>query len=201
MILLFCAGVACAQTENARISGRVTDLKDAVIVGAQCTITNLETNVSTTTSTNEDGIYVLTDLRPATYRLTIQKEGFRTVIQPSLQLYVQDAVNENFTLAVGSASESITVKGDTFGLETDSAAVSTLVNQQFVQNMPLNGRTFQSLLGLTPGYAVVSPPGQVQSGDAFGQFSINGQRANAVFPRRIFQHLQSPDVRASFGEF
>jgi hypothetical protein len=48
-------------------------------------------------------IYVMPDLRPATYRLTIEKEGFRTVVQPSLQLYVQDAVNENFTLAVGPA--------------------------------------------------------------------------------------------------
>src|SRR5208282_335636 len=180
VILLLTTLETFAQTEGARISGRVTDLKDAVIVGAQCTITNLETNVSTTTSTNEDGIYVLTDLRPATYRLTIQKEGFRTVIRPSLQLNVEDAGNENFTLAVGPASETITVEGDTFGLQTDSAAVSTVVDQQFVQNIPLNGRTFQSLLGLTPGY-VVTVPAFVQAGVGPGQFSFNGQRANANY--------------------
>jgi Carboxypeptidase regulatory-like domain len=81
----------------------VTDLTGAVIIGAQCKITNVETHVSVFTTTNEDGIYVMPDLRPATYRLTIEKEGFRTVVQPSLQLYVQDAVNENFTLAVGPA--------------------------------------------------------------------------------------------------
>jgi hypothetical protein len=101
MIVFLAAVVAFAQTESARISGRVTDLSGAVIVGAECKITNLETNVPTTTATNENGIYVIPDLRPATYRLTIQKEGFRTVVQPSLQLYVQDAVNENFTLAIG----------------------------------------------------------------------------------------------------
>src|SRR5580692_3298706 len=129
VILLF-PSVALAQTEGARISGRVTDPTDAVIVGAECKITNLETNVSTITFTNEGGIYVIPDLRPATYRLTIQKEGFRTVVQPSLQLYVQDALNENFTLAIGPASESVTVMGDTFGLQTDSAAVSTLVDDQ-----------------------------------------------------------------------
>src|SRR5271154_5056191 len=157
VVLLLFAVAACAQTESARISGRVTDLTGAVIIGAQCKITNLETNVSITTTTNEDGIYVLPDLHPATYRMTIEKEGFRTVIRPNLQLYVQDAVNENFTLAVGPASESIIVEGDTFGLQTDSAAVSTVVNQQFVQNIPLNGRTFQSLLGLTPGYAATVP--------------------------------------------
>ncbi|HZV86347.1 MAG TPA: carboxypeptidase-like regulatory domain-containing protein [Candidatus Binatus sp.] len=142
VLVLLSAVVAFAQTESARISGRVTDLSGAVIVGAQCTITNIETDVSTSTTTNEDGIYVLPDLHPATYRLTIQKEGFRTVIQPSLQQYVQDAVNENFTLAIGPASDSVTVLGDTFGLQTDSAAVGTVVDQQFVENMPMNGRSF-----------------------------------------------------------
>ena len=90
-----------------------------MIVGSECTITNLETNVSTTTTTNEDGIYVIPDLHPATYRLTIEKDGFRTVVQPSLQLYAQDAVNENFTLAIGLRSESITVESNVFGLQTD----------------------------------------------------------------------------------
>src|SRR5271154_2423353 len=100
-----------AQTETARISGRVTDLSGGVIVGAQCKVTNIETDVSVTTTTNEDGIYVLPDLHPATYRLTIQKEGFRTIVQPALQLYVQDAINENFKLALGSVSETSTVVG------------------------------------------------------------------------------------------
>ena len=104
---LFSSVLACAQTEGARISGRVTDPSDAVIVGAECKITNLETNLATTTTTNKDGIYVISNLRPATYQLTIQKEGFRTVVQPNLQLYVQDAVNQNFTLALGLVSESL----------------------------------------------------------------------------------------------
>ena len=175
VVLLLSAVAACAQTEDARISGRVTDLIGAVIVGAECKITNIETDVSTSTTTNEDGIYVLPDLHPATYRLTIQKEGFRTVIRPNLQLYVQDAVNENFTLALGPASESITVLSDTFGLQTDSAAVSTVVDQQLVANMPLNGRSFQPLIALTPGIVFTSQNlGQ-------GQFSANGQRSNANY--------------------
>ena len=146
---------AFAQTEAARISGRVTDLSGAVIVGAECKITNLETNVSTTTTTNEDGIYVIPDLRPATYRLTIQKDGFRTVVQPSLQLYVQDAVNENFTLAVGPASESVTV-GRVPSITNRLGSVSTVVDDQFVENMPLNGRSFQSLIALAPGVVFTS---------------------------------------------
>ncbi len=185
-LLLLAAVTGHAQTESARISGRVTDLSGAVIVGAQCQITNIETNVSLTTATNEDGIYVLPDLHPATYRLTIQKEGFRTVVQPSLQLYVQDALNENFTLAIGPASATITVLSDTFGIRTDSAAVSTVVDDQFVQNMPLNGRSFQSLIALTPGIVFTSQNlGQ-------GQFSANGQRGDA-------NYFMIDGVSANFG--
>jgi Carboxypeptidase regulatory-like domain/TonB dependent receptor/TonB-dependent Receptor Plug Domain len=174
LILLVSAVAALAQTESARIAGRVTDLSGAVIVGAECKISNLETNVSTTTTTNQDGIYVLSDLRPAIYRLTIQKEGFRTVVQPSLQLYVQDAVNENFTLAIGPMSESVTVGASL--IQTDSASVSTVVDDQFVQNMPLNGRSFQSLIALVPGVVFTA------SGiEGPGQFSVNGQRNDANY--------------------
>jgi hypothetical protein len=148
LIFVVTAMSGFAQTEDARISGRVTDQNDAVLVGSECKVTNIETNVSITTFTNDDGIYVIAGLRPATYRLTIQKEGFRTVVQPSLQLFVQDAINENFTLALGLRSETITIQGDNAVLQTDSAAISTVVDQQFVDNMPLNGRSFQSLIAL-----------------------------------------------------
>ena len=172
-IVLLASVWCCAQTEGARISGRVTDQTDAVIPGAECKITNLETSISTITTTNQEGIYVIADLRPATYRLTIQKEGFRTVVQPSLQLYVQDAVNENFKLALGPVAEISVVTAPL--LQTDSATVSTVVDQQVVQNMPLNGRSFQSLIALTPGVVFTSQNlGQ-------GQFSSNGQYTDANY--------------------
>jgi hypothetical protein len=186
LILAVRAMSASAQTEGARISGRVTDQSGAIIIGAECRIINLETNVSTSTATNEDGIYVIPDLHPATYQLTVQKDGFRTVIQPSLQLYAQDAVNENFTLAVGQRSESITVSSNVFGLQTQSAAVSTVVNQQFVDNMPLNGRSFQSLISVAPGVVFTS------TNLGPGQFSVNGQRSDA-------NYFTVDGVSANFG--
>jgi hypothetical protein len=151
LILLVSGVAALAQTERARISGRVTDLSGAVIVGAECKITNIETNVSTATTTNQDGIYVIPDLRPTIYRLTIQKEGFRTVVRPNLQLYVQDAVNENFTLAIGPMSESETVFGAPSMLQTESVALGRVVNQTAVSNLPLVTRNFTQIVGLSPG--------------------------------------------------
>ena len=186
LILVASAISASAQTEGARISGRVTDQSGAVIVGSECTVTNLETNISTAATTNDDGIYVIPDLHPATYRLTIEKDGFRTVVQPSLHLYAQDAVNENFTLAIGLRSESINVDTNIFGLQTQSAAVSTIVNQQFVDNMPLNGRSFQSLISMAPGVVFTS----VDLGP--GQFTVNGQRSNA-------NYFMVDGVSANFG--
>lgn len=186
LILFVTVVAALGQTEDASISGRVTDLSGAVIIGAECRITNLGTNVSTSTTTNEDGIYVIPDLHPATYKLTIEKEGFRTVVQPSLELYAQDAVNENFTLAIGPQSESITVESNIAGLQTDSAAVSTVVDQQFVDNMPLNGRSFQPLIALAPGVVFTSTL------DGPGQFSVNGQRSDA-------NYFMVDGVSANFG--
>jgi hypothetical protein len=186
LILVVNAMSAFAQTEGARISGRVTDVSGAVIAGSECTITDIDTNVSTSTTTNEDGIYVIPGLHPADYRLTIEKEGFRTVLQPSLQLYAQDALNENFTLAVGLRSETINVDSNIAGLQTDSAAVSTVVNQQFVDNMPLNGRSFQSLIALAPGVVFTS------TSEGPGQFSVNGQRSDA-------NYFMVDGVSANFG--
>ncbi len=187
LIFVLAAISATAQTEGARVSGRVTDVSGAVIIGAECTVTDIDTNVSTSTTTNEDGIYVIPALHPAIYRLTIEKEGFRTVFQPTLELYAQDAVNENFTLAIGLKSDSVTVESNVFGLQTESAAVSTVVNQQFVDNMPLNGRSFQSLISVAPGVVFTSV-----MNDGPGQFSVNGQRSDA-------NYFMVDGVSANFG--
>jgi Carboxypeptidase regulatory-like domain/TonB dependent receptor/TonB-dependent Receptor Plug Domain len=181
------SATAFAQTEGARISGRVTDVGSAVIAGAKCTVTDIDTNISASTATNEDGIYVLPGLHPAHYRLTIEKDGFRTVVQPDLELYAQDAANENFMLALGPRTETITVEDSVPLLQTQSAAVSTVVNQQFVDNMPLNGRSFQSLISVAPGVVFTST-----QNDGPGQFSVNGQRSDA-------NYFTVDGVSANFG--
>ncbi|MBB5326755.1 TonB-dependent receptor [Tunturiibacter gelidoferens] len=181
------SATAFAQTEGAHISGRVTDVGGAVIAGAKCTVTDIDTNISASTATNEDGIYVLPGLHPAHYRLTIEKDGFRTVVQPDLELYAQDAANENFMLALGPRTETITVEDSVPLLQTQSAAVSTVVNQQFVDNMPLNGRSFQSLISVAPGVVFTST-----QNDGPGQFSVNGQRSDA-------NYFTVDGVSANFG--
>jgi hypothetical protein len=164
-----------AQSDTATVSGLITDSKDAVLVGAQVRATNVDAGTSTTALTNRDGVYVLRNLRPGQYRLTVDNEGFQQIVLVGLTLSAQDAVGRNFTMQVGSIIQSVTLtaSGEKVNI---SPAVGTVVNQQFVQNLPLNGRSFQSLIGLTPGVVFV-PLNDAGS----GEFSVNGQRANANY--------------------
>src|SRR5205807_2448125 len=93
---------------------------------------------------------------------------------PDVVLHVQDADAIGFTLPIGPMSETVTVEGGASLINTESAAVSTVIDRKFVENLPLNGRSFNTLMLLTPG--VVAVPSFVPG---TGQFSIGGQRTNA----------------------
>jgi Carboxypeptidase regulatory-like domain/TonB dependent receptor/TonB-dependent Receptor Plug Domain len=176
MILVFlCSSFASAQSDSATISGHIGDQSAAAMVAAKVEVTDLQTGLTVSTLTNSDGIYVLGNLRPGSYRLTIEKPGFRTIVVPDLVLNVQDALSRNFSMRVGMVNESVTVTDDR-DQQSLSTAVSTVVDQQFVQNMPLNGRSFQSLIQLAPG-VIVTPSNASEP----GQFSVNGQRNNANY--------------------
>jgi carboxypeptidase family protein len=101
-----------AQSERATLSGRVTDPKGAVIVGAQVEATNTDTNVGARTQTNKDGLYVIPGLIPGHYRLTVSKEGFKTITKVDVVLHVQDLIAQNIELPIGSISESVTVSAN-----------------------------------------------------------------------------------------
>jgi hypothetical protein len=174
-LVLIVVTLSLGQMETATLSGKVTDQKGAVVPGAQLMVTDVETNVSLRGVTNELGLYVLSSLKPGHYRVTVSKEAFKTINLSDLVLTVQDAVSRNFELQVGSANEFITVVADAADVRM-SPAVSTVVNQKLVGELPLNGRSFQTLFQLTPG-AVITPT----SANSQGQFVVNGQRANANY--------------------
>ncbi len=160
-----------AQSPNGTINGLVLDPSGRPITGAGILIVNDATRVQYPGKTNDEGIYVLPDLPPGPYRIQVSKIGFKTIIKPDIVLNVQDALSINFTLQVGAFSKTVTVEGGAPPLDTESPAVSTVVDRQFAANLPMNGRSFQSLIELTPG-VVVTPSNPFDS----GQFSVNGQR-------------------------
>jgi hypothetical protein len=134
-------------------------------------LTNTNTNVEQRTKTNGEGIYVFASVQPGLYSIAVGSTGFKTLIKENLVLHTQDEVAENFALGLGSVSESVTVNGNAEHMATDDPAVGLLVDRTFVENIPLNGRSFQDLIALAPG--------AVSSSDTGGLFSINGQRDDA----------------------
>ena len=171
---LLCGGTIFAQSPNGTISGTVFDPAGKVIAGAEVTVVNDATRVQDYTRTNNDGLYVLPNLPPGSYRLQVAKPGFKTLIKPDITVNVQDALAINFTLPIGAVSETVTVQGGAPLINTENAAVSTVIDRTLVESLPLNGRSFNTLLQLTPG-VVIAPSFAISS----GQFSIGGQRTDA----------------------
>lgn len=193
LVLLAIVSVSYGQSPNGTISGRVLDSTGAVIVGADVLLANDSTGVQYSARTNGDGLYLLSNLPPGTYRLQVAKMGFKTLIKPDIILSVQDALAINFTLPIGAASETVTVEAGAPLVNTTSAAVSTVIDRNFVGSLPLNGRSFNTLMQLTPG-VVIFPVSSVSGGlgAAPGQFSISGQRTDA-------NNLTVDGVSANFG--
>src|SRR3984893_5280581 len=146
-----------SQSPTATVNGQVRDTSGAVVQGADVQLINDTTNVKYTAKTNSDGIYSVTDLPPGTYRLQVSKAGFKTIVKPDIRLNVLDARAINFDLPVGAVSEIVTVEGGVPLVNTESAEVSTVVDRQFAENLPMNGRSFQTLIELTPGVVLAAP--------------------------------------------
>jgi len=195
VVCLAFTSVFHAQTTNASLTGRVTDPSKALIVGAKVAAISNGTNFRYETTTNAAGEYYLPNLSPGPYRLEVEKAGFKKLIKPDVVLHIQDVLEISFDMKVGSASESITVEAGAPLLATADATVSTLINNRFVENMPLNGRSFGSLIDLTPGVVLI-PSNFFEE----GQFSVNGQRpdANYFTVDGVSANLGTP--AASFGQ-
>jgi hypothetical protein len=175
-VALLTASAATAQSETATISGQVVDSQGATVRGAEIQLKSVERGTATTAATNESGIYVFASVMPGQYELTVRMTGFKQVDFPGLIVNVQDHIEQNFRLQVGSVSESVTVEGTLPMINTQDATVSTLIDREFVENLPINGRSFQTLISLTPG--VVLTPSTFYDP---GQFSVNGQRASSNY--------------------
>jgi hypothetical protein len=177
---LFLGGECSAQTTSATVTGQITDESEKVVPSAKVVFTNINTGVLYATQTNGEGIYTLPAVEPGIYRANITKDGFKSIVKPDIEIHVQDQVSINFALHIGSVSETITVEAGGLNINTTDASVSTVVDQSYIQNMPLNGRSFQDLVLLTPGIVTNSPQSPSALGQT-GEFSVNGQRTEANY--------------------
>ena len=176
-----------AQTESATIYGSVADPTGAFISGAAISLIDVDRGLKSEIATSNAGFYDFANVRPGRYEMEVAKAGFRLERLRGLNVNVLDDIEQNFKLEVGPVSESVTVEADAINLNTTDGTVSTVVDRHFAENLPLNGRSFQTLIMLTPGVVVTQT-----AFDDQGQFSVNGQRADA-------NYFTVDGVSANFG--
>ncbi len=166
---------AFGQSATATLSGTVVDANGAVVPGAEVKIMNPSTGLQRQTTTNDQGFYTFPPLMPGSYTVTAQREGFSVTRIPTVILNVGDLKALQIQLKAGDINATVQVINEA-ELISESPAVGTVVDRQFADNLPMNGRSFQTLINLTPGVVLT-----VANGPDSGQFSVNGQRADANY--------------------
>jgi Carboxypeptidase regulatory-like domain len=166
------------------IQGVVRDPTQAAIGGAKVTVTNAQTNFRQETTSNADGSYRFLALPPGTYQLTATSAGFREFNATDVVVKVNDQLQVDITMHVGSVSEKVTIEANAVQVQTESTQLGDVVDSKKMLALPLNGRSFVDLLGLqagvAPGTAETIQQDRPVSGILnAGNISVNGQRETA----------------------
>ncbi len=184
IVLVTAVTNAGAQALYGSLVGNVVDETGAVVPGATVAITQKETNQTREQPTAVNGAYAFPNLAPGTYDIVVTLPGFRTFASRDVTVNVGAIVRVDAKLAVGTLEESVVVTGESAILQADSAALQSVTTAQALENLPINGRSYQSLLTLTPG---VAQPNYFQTGGINNpsrsmQVSVNGQpNTNTAF--------------------
>lgn len=171
---------AFASSSTASLSVTFSDSSGALVPEAHLIVRNSDTTQEQQTNSGKTGSATFSFLKPGRYTLTISKDSFADVIVDHILLNVGDDEQLHVSLKIGTASQTVNVDAGGLTINTTDASVSTLVDRKFVANMPLNGRSFQDLISMTPGVVTQSP----QSGSTVGyngDFSVNGQRTESNY--------------------
>lgn len=179
-VICLLAAIDCGrlmgQAVTANISGTVTDSSGAVIPDASVDVTDVDTGVKQTVSTNAQGRYAVPSLPIGNYSVQASKAGFQTVVHTGITLTVGSQPVVDLVLPVGQAQQQIQVSGQVSQVEMSTAAVGSLVGRQQMEDLPLNGRNYEQLLSLAPGVTTAAQGTSAFYGNQ-QNYSIGGSRA------------------------
>ncbi len=177
LLLISAAGFLYGQGgAYGTILGTVTDNSGAVVAKASVDVISVATGVTKHTETTSSGDYTVPYLQPGSYRVTVQAPGFQKSVVDNIGLVVGQEARADLRMKPGAVSESVQVEASAVALDTDSSAVSQLVAEKQVDELPLNGRNFLNLLFIGAGAVqTVGEQGQMRQG-AGNAISINGGR-------------------------
>ena len=146
------AAFAKAQTfSGGQITGVIKDSSGAVLPGVTVTATNTGINLARTMISNESGLYTIPALPIGTYEVSAELPGFQKQVHGNVTLQVGDNLRIDFNLVVGQVTDSVMVTSEVPTIQSETAALGTVINNQMVLELPLNGRDFNALIGMVPG--------------------------------------------------
>ena len=152
LVLGLCGTAAFAQVQaSGTISGHVTDVSGASVANASVLITETETGVSTSTTTNSSGFYSVTLLKPGVYSIQVTVSGFDVAVSSNLTLQVAQVLQQDFRLKVGNVKQQVTVSAGAPLLNTETTDLGNVISRDPIIQLPLNGRNFSQLALLVPG--------------------------------------------------
>jgi hypothetical protein len=175
-LAILAASICVGQEHRGRIVGHVTDPTGAVVPQAAVSVANKNTNVTTSSQSNAEGNFLVI-LEPGSYDATVQAAGFKKKIVSGLTVRAGDQLALDFPLEVGSASETVTVTGETPNLETATASISQVIDRRFLDMLFISNRNPLNLVSLTAGVRGIGSSSQLnaQAVDTQqNQFTING---------------------------
>ena len=177
--LVLSAAAATAQTRatSADLSGVVSDQTKGVLPGVTITVTNADTGLTRTSVTDADGRYAILALPPGTYTVRTELQGFAPQERTGIALALGSAVDLPFTLAIAGAQEQVVVVAEASLVDAQKTAVASVVSQQQIESLPINGRNFISFSIITPGVTTDRTPQQGAS--ATSGLTFAGQRARS----------------------
>jgi hypothetical protein len=178
LVALLISASASPQQTTGKIIGTVTDSLGGVMPGVKVTATNTATKISTTSVTDKEGSYQVLNLPIGEYRITAEREGFRTLVTDAPPLQINQVLRVDLRMEVGARNESVTVEGLAAAVETVNPTLGQSVTARAAVDLPLNGRNVLNLALLQPGVTEVNPA--ATSGDQAGNFGIAGGKSDSV---------------------
>ncbi|MGH9854202.1 MAG: carboxypeptidase regulatory-like domain-containing protein, partial [Blastocatellia bacterium] len=179
-LLMLCSTAASAQQETATITGEIRDANGAVVPKAAITVTNVETNISLKSETNDQGVYTVPSLKPGPYSITVEKAGFKKTVRSGVTLQVNQVARVDVAMQVGELETVIEIVEAATLLETETSSRGSVIDQKKIVDLPLNGRDYNQLALLSPGVLPGTP--RLASVNFKGVLNVNGNRTfNNVF--------------------
>src|SRR5215510_6908174 len=179
-LLALCSPFALAQQETATITGEVRDANGSVVSKATITVTNVETNVSIKSETNDQGLYTVPSLKPGPYSITVEKSGFKKSVRSGVTLQVNQVARLDVNMQVGELTTAVEIVEAATLLESETSSRGSVIDQKKIVDLPLNGRDYNQLALLSPGVLPGTP--RLASVNFKGVLNVNGNRTfNNVF--------------------